>query len=375
MGRAISPETEFWLGQFGEKFRKERDKRGLTLDDVSNVTKISSRMLQAIEEEHFDQLPGGVFNKGFIRAYAKHLGLNDQEAVTEYLDCLRQAQIAAQASWQPPVREESAARRSFPAARSEKSEPATTQTVQTEELPELQLPRAEHVRKPPKLYGRQPSSLLPRGIIAASALVIVLLVLLWHRHPRNSQPEASSPPATSSAAQPATNAANPASAGQSQAPIPQKGSAQTPATTAQPSPNTASPSTPNPVAQSAATTAATAEKPPASDKTDTDVTRVIPAKPKADLPLNLVIRASENSWVSVSADGQTVSKETLIAPANTSVRATREVVVRVGNAAGISFMFNGKEIPPQGNESEVKILVFDSSGLKSSTSPNSATPN
>ncbi len=81
------------VGAFGEKFRKAREAKSLSLDDVSNVTKISSRMLQAIEEEHFDQLPGGVFNKGFIRAYAKHLGLNAEDAVTDYLACLRQAQI------------------------------------------------------------------------------------------------------------------------------------------------------------------------------------------------------------------------------------------------------------------------------------------
>ena len=83
------------VGEFGDKFRKARESKELSLDDVSNVTKISSRMLQAIEEEHFDQLPGGVFNRGFIRAYAKHLGLNSEDAVTDYLACLRQAQIDA----------------------------------------------------------------------------------------------------------------------------------------------------------------------------------------------------------------------------------------------------------------------------------------
>src|SRR6266567_407477 len=58
----------------------------------------------SIEQEHFDQLPGGVFNKGFIRAYAKHLGLNDEEAVTDYLACLRQAQIDAHEVWEPQQR-------------------------------------------------------------------------------------------------------------------------------------------------------------------------------------------------------------------------------------------------------------------------------
>src|SRR5215475_1360412 len=91
------------MGQFGDKFRKAREAKELTLDDVSNVTKISPRMLQAIEEENFDKLPGGVFNKGFIRAYAKHLALDAEEAIAEYLDCLRQAQVAAQQAWEPAV--------------------------------------------------------------------------------------------------------------------------------------------------------------------------------------------------------------------------------------------------------------------------------
>jgi hypothetical protein len=56
--------------------------------------------------------------------------------------------------------------------------------------------------------------------------------------------------------------------------------------------------------------------------------------------------------------------ETLIAPAHTSVRATRDVVVKVGNAAGVSFLLNGNEFPAQGNVGEVKTYVFDASGIK-----------
>src|SRR5579872_3533427 len=56
------------MGDFGNKFRKARESKELSFDDVSNVIKITPRMLRAIEEENFDQLPGGVFNKGFIRS-------------------------------------------------------------------------------------------------------------------------------------------------------------------------------------------------------------------------------------------------------------------------------------------------------------------
>jgi hypothetical protein len=58
-----------------------------------------------------------------------------------------------------------------------------------------------------------------------------------------------------------------------------------------------------------------------------------------------------------------VTEETLIAPAHTSIRAAREISVRVGNAAGVSFIFNGQEIAAQGAEAEVRDYTFDSSGM------------
>ena len=63
------------------------------------------------------------------------------------------------------------------------------------------------------------------------------------------------------------------------------------------------------------------------------------------------------------ADGQLVTQETLIAPAHTSVRALQEINVRVGNAAGVSFLWNGKEIAAEGGEAEVKNFIFDSTGM------------
>ena len=77
-----------------------------------------------------------------------------------------------------------------------------------------------------------------------------------------------------------------------------------------------------------------------------------------------MIRARETSWISVQADGQTVSQETLIAPAHASVHADREIVARIGNAAGVTFLWNGQEIPADGAEAEVKTFVFDASGMR-----------
>ena len=326
------------MGEFGNKFRKAREKKQFLLDDVSKVLKISSRMLQAIEEEHFDLLPGGVFNKGFIRSYAKHLDLDPEQAVTDYLE-LQQAEIDAVEvvpSESTTVARSSAKLRTVGAKKAGSKSQAP---AETEELPDLHLPRAEHVRPGRKEFIDDRREGIPWSLIAAAAAVIVLAILVWIRHSRakHSVPQ----PANVTAAQPAAPATAPPVLSQSPA-SPSK----TPTT--QPKASTPSPSKPAdgvrhelvPPAPAAATEA---------------------AKPAS---LSLVIRAAENSWVSVQADGKQVLEETLIAPARTSVHANQRIVVKVGNAAGISFLFNGVEVSPQGSQSEVKTLVFDPAGMK-----------
>jgi cytoskeleton protein RodZ len=59
--------------------------RGVSLDEIAESTKIGTRLLKALEDEQFDLLPGGIFNKGFVRAYAKYLGMDEDQAVADYL--------------------------------------------------------------------------------------------------------------------------------------------------------------------------------------------------------------------------------------------------------------------------------------------------
>ena len=70
---------------FGKNLIKEREARGVSLEDISEYTKISVRMLKAIETERFDQLPGGIFNKSYVRQYARYLGLDEEQIASEYL--------------------------------------------------------------------------------------------------------------------------------------------------------------------------------------------------------------------------------------------------------------------------------------------------
>ena len=69
---------------FGQHLKREREMRGVSLEEVSAATRISTRFLEAIENEHWDLLPGGVFNRGFIRSVARFLGLDEDSMVAEY---------------------------------------------------------------------------------------------------------------------------------------------------------------------------------------------------------------------------------------------------------------------------------------------------
>ena len=71
-------------GTFGESLKREREMRGVTLDEISAATRIATRFLRAIENEEWEQLPGGVFNRGFVRAVARYLGLDEENIVAEY---------------------------------------------------------------------------------------------------------------------------------------------------------------------------------------------------------------------------------------------------------------------------------------------------
>jgi cytoskeleton protein RodZ len=72
------------IGTFGESLKRERELRGVTLEEISAATRIATRFLKAIENEEWDQLPGGVFNRGFVRAVSRYLGLDEENTVAEY---------------------------------------------------------------------------------------------------------------------------------------------------------------------------------------------------------------------------------------------------------------------------------------------------
>jgi len=72
------------MTNFGATFKKARESRGISLDQIAHETRINTRFLAAIENEEFQVLPGGVFNRGFVRLFAEAAGLDPDQAVADY---------------------------------------------------------------------------------------------------------------------------------------------------------------------------------------------------------------------------------------------------------------------------------------------------
>jgi len=430
------------VGAFGEKLRKQREQRGIALDAISNTTKISTRLLRALEDEHFDQLPGGVFNKGFVRAYARQVGLDEEEAIADYLTALRESQIQQQSilpDFRAPAGKltEVAAPERRPqndrdngVARIDLPNPDPRPGVRKADLPSNggrndRKPRRSDRRKQgrrdndrrdddrrdddrrgsdlpsvpdstthdhdasPARSANHTAAQVPWGKLAVALLAVALVLAFWNSR-RHAEP-ASAPRSVaasnlSPAPVPAPASAPKSSATQPHAAVPVKtGSPKTDSLKVGPAAPvgtlssgqlaaatistgaTLSSSTPPPSLALAAPSPASsttaslpASKPPAKP----NVAATAPSPPPPPPTFTLLVRADENTWISILADGKTVAEENLIAPAHTSVRATREIVVKAGNAAGVSFLLNGKDIPAQGNEGEVKTYVFDPTGVR-----------
>ena len=70
---------------FGEEIRRERELRQISLREVAQATKINLRYLEAMERNDFAYLPGGLFNRAFVRAYCEHIGVDSEAMVNAYL--------------------------------------------------------------------------------------------------------------------------------------------------------------------------------------------------------------------------------------------------------------------------------------------------
>jgi cytoskeleton protein RodZ len=135
------------LASFGEELRREREIRGISLKEIADATKISRRFLEAIERNDHQTLPAPVFTRGFVREYARYVGLNAEDMVNRY---------------------------NFAASRDDR----------IEKPPELQKYPQTPVRdispKPPAKRGIPPAfALINRNLIAVTVIVAALVGVAW----------------------------------------------------------------------------------------------------------------------------------------------------------------------------------------------------
>lgn len=70
--------------EFGQELRRERERRGVTLETLRAQTKVSLRHLKSLEDGDYNALPGGVFRRGMVRAYCVSLGLEEQQWMARF---------------------------------------------------------------------------------------------------------------------------------------------------------------------------------------------------------------------------------------------------------------------------------------------------
>ena len=71
-------------GTFGERLKRERELREVTVKEIASATRIAPKFLEALENEEWNKLPGGVFGRGFVRSIARYLGLSEENLLSDY---------------------------------------------------------------------------------------------------------------------------------------------------------------------------------------------------------------------------------------------------------------------------------------------------
>jgi cytoskeletal protein RodZ len=140
------PQRHSELATFGEDLRREREIRGISLKEISDATKISKRFLEQIEKNDYRTLPAPVFTRGFVREYARYLGLNAEEMVSRY---------------------------NHAAAGDDRIE-------KTAHLERLVAPAVESEAVPPRKKGIPPPyARIDRNLIAAVVIAVALIAVIW----------------------------------------------------------------------------------------------------------------------------------------------------------------------------------------------------
>jgi cytoskeleton protein RodZ len=277
------------MSSVGAYLRRLRETRGVSLEEIARVTRVSSSYLQALEAEDFASLPVPVFTRGFVRAYCQALGESPDEALALY-----DGRSEAPALATPPTTTVSARTRSTP-------------THTTTESP-----------------SRNRGPVLVSFILLVVFGVALFAITLALQSSREAPEERRGTRAPTSSAPP-----TPAPPGASVPPAPPVRASDPPAPVGMPTPH------------APGGTAPTSSVPTAPQITASNA----PQKPPS---YRLVARTVEETWMRVrTGDGRT-TEETIPAGQSREWTSASPFTLTVGNAGGVRLELNGRAMPPLG---------------------------
>lgn len=277
-------------GDFGTRLREARERKGVSLRQIANRTKISVAALEALERSDISRLPGGIFSRAFVRAYAAEVGLDPEATIQDFVSQFPHDSVVAGHSASDPIEDRVAL----------ESDRQVASSVLW--MIAISIPLAGMV-----IYY----STMNRGAAATPAPPPVAA-------PAPDASPRSSPPPEPSAAPEATVGSTPPA----------------------PAVKTTSP-TSGPVSLAAPSSLRVTSPAP------TDSAAVVPER------LTVGLAARRPVYVSATADGRNVIARLLQPGERAQVEVTREMVLTAGDASALTITLNGADARPLGKAGEV----------------------
>ncbi len=324
---------------FGSYLKHERELRGIPLDEIAQSTKISIRYLRALEESRFEELPGEVFVKGFIRSYGQAIGSNVDELLAAY--------------------DESGSK------------------VQATETPQM-------AESPSREEQSERGSGFPMKAVLGfvAALLVIAGGIYWvtfekGENARRSQPAPLTTPLTIDNSLPEVEG-DAESTGLEEASAPLS---ETASSSPEPSPTAPAESSQSPVVKPDKISTQAAEAPKSIKNTVTVLEngaiikdlkeQVVSGSTESssevamgDSSLKLVIRVNENSWFNLRVDDQRDQDFILPPDGSKTIQAKNVIVITIGNRRATQLILNGQQLDlPESPDNVIRNLTVNAEQL------------